>query len=365
MFLLVLDIHSIDCQTTTSPNFFDNCSFLSSTYISNSAVTNQFLLLNRTSIVLTAYYAFISPSTTISTYDLGLIYPFATTNYLVPFPLLFNCTSMMIQSCLLQRLAGSGTLMARDGEPINVPTSSINYTFALNQRGFYLREGQYQLSQCSLDNGQIIADNQTRFSIQIRYEKSQGKNATRLSSFAAKVWKGRNDIDKCEIVISVSFSTGSMPSLFNNHSEEKSIRFFCLGTTCNPTSDTCGSFNLTNCSPTTSTCTCLSSNPSITYLNLTLCADTFNDSGCSIFPKRCITWCNSTSNDLCICPSDTLRIQRNNLYVCELPVNAMNCSANDSIRRCPLGQICLNQQCTNVISSTTNAISTTTNQSNE
>lgn len=175
---LFLDIHLIHCQTSTS-NLTDNCSFSFNTYSSNSAVANQFTILNRTSIVLTAYYALISPSTTISAYDLGLIYSFATTNYFVPFPLLLNCTSMMIQSCLLQRVAGSSssTLMARDGEPINVRLSSINYTFALNQQGFYLGEGQYQLSNCSLNNGQIIADNQTKFSIQIRYEKSQGKNS--------------------------------------------------------------------------------------------------------------------------------------------------------------------------------------------
>lgn len=103
-------------------------------------------------------------------------------------------------------------------------------------------------------------------------------------------------------------------------------------------------------------------------MNFSLCADTLNVSGCGIFPQRCITWCNSTSNELCICPSDTLRIHRNNLYVCELSVNAMNCSPNDSIRRCPFGQICLNQQCKNEVISTTNAIittTTTTSQSNE
>lgn len=175
VFFLFLDIHSIHCQTTTpsSPNFVYNCSFLSNTYTSNGAVANQFTFLNRTSIVLTASYAFVSPSVSTSTYDLGLIYPFATNNYLVPFPLWLNCTSM-IQSCLLEKIAGS-RLTSRDGELINVPSSLINYTFALNQRVFYLGEGQYQLSNCLFNNGQAKTDNQTKFSIEIRYEKSSGK----------------------------------------------------------------------------------------------------------------------------------------------------------------------------------------------
>lgn len=169
VFFLFLDIHSIHCQTPSPPNFISNCSFVSNTYTSNSSVANQFTFLNRTSIVLTASYAFVSSST----YNLGLIYPFATNNYLVPFPLWLNCSSM-IESCLLERIAGS-RLSTRDGELINVPSSLINFTFAFNQRVFYLGEGQYQLSNCAFDNGRSKTDNQTKFSIQIRYEKSSGK----------------------------------------------------------------------------------------------------------------------------------------------------------------------------------------------
>jgi len=74
-------------------------------------------------------------------------------------------------------------------------------------------------------------------------------------------------------------------------------------------------------------------------------------------------------NSLCICPSDTLKIQRNNFYVCELPVDASNCSINDTIRRCSYGQTCTNGQCVNEISTTTATTiiitTTTTNQSNK
>ncbi len=90
-----------------------------------------------------------------------------------------------------------------------------------------------------------------------------------------------------------------------------------------------------------------------------------DNSNCTIFPTRCIMWCNSTTNNLCICPSDTLKIQRNNFYVCELPVNSLNCSINDSIRRCPLGQSCINGQCMNDIITTITAATTNINNSNE
>ncbi|CAF3550529.1 unnamed protein product [Rotaria sp. Silwood1] len=89
-----------------------------------------------------------------------------------------------------------------------------------------------------------------------------------------------------------------------------------------------------------------------------------NSSNCRIFPTRCVTWCNSTTNNLCICPINTLKIQRNNLYVCELLLNSFNCSTNDSIRRCPLGQICRNAQCTDDIITTTTITTLTTTQKN-
>jgi hypothetical protein len=103
----------------------------------------------------------------------------------------------------------------------------------------------------------------------------------------------------------------------------------------------------------------------VSYSNSLYCADTLNISNCSIFPTRCITWCNSTTNNLCICPSDTLKIQRNYLYVCELPVDSLNCSTNDSIRRCPLGQICTNGQCINDVTFTSIATTVTSTGSNE
>jgi hypothetical protein len=88
-----------------------------------------------------------------------------------------------------------------------------------------------------------------------------------------------------------------------------------------------------------------------------------NISNCNIFPTRCISWCNATTNNLCICPSDTLKIQRNSLYVCELPVDSLNCSINDTIRRCPYGQSCIDEQCMNDITTTipTTTATATTN----
>jgi len=116
-----------------------------------------------------------------------------------------------------------------------------------------------------------------------------------------------------------------------------------LGSSCDSTRDTCGSSLLTNCS--SSICTCLSSSSSlVSYSDSFYCADMMNHSNCTIFPSRCVTWCNQTKNYLCICPSDTLKIQRNNYFICELPVNSNNCLMND-IRRCPLGQCCFNGQC--------------------
>src|SRR5690349_8350160 len=90
VFLLLLYIHTAHCQTTT-PNFIYNCSFLNSTYSTNAAVLNQFQFVNQTSIILTAHYAFLSSISSISTFEVGLIYPFLTSNYLVPFPVIFNC----------------------------------------------------------------------------------------------------------------------------------------------------------------------------------------------------------------------------------------------------------------------------------
>jgi hypothetical protein len=161
---------------TTAVNLVYNCSFLNNTYSTNAAVSNQFTFINQTSIVLIAEYAFVSAPLSVSTYDLGLIYPFSSTNYFVPFPILLNCASI-VSSCQLKIMAGS-TVTSRDAEPINVALTQFNYTstsIQSNQRGLYLIQGQYQLSNCLLNDGQDVTDNQTIFNIQILYEKSVGK----------------------------------------------------------------------------------------------------------------------------------------------------------------------------------------------
>jgi hypothetical protein len=178
VFLLFLYIHTTHCQTTitTTPNFIYNCSFLNNSYSINAAVANQFQFVNQTSVILTADYAFASTSSSISTFEIGLIYPFSTSNYLVPFPILFNCASV-VRSCQLKTMAGT-TSTSRDSEAINVQLTPFNYTstsIPLNQMGFYLKQGQYQLSSCLLNDGSSITDNQTVFNIQIQYEKSVGK----------------------------------------------------------------------------------------------------------------------------------------------------------------------------------------------
>ncbi|CAF2589887.1 unnamed protein product [Rotaria sp. Silwood2] len=310
VFLLLIDIYTTHCQTTTAPNPIYGCSFLNNTYSTNAAVSNQFQFPNRTSIIFTASYTFLSSPLSISTFELGLIYPFSTLTYLVPFPVLFDCASI-VRSCQLQTMAVTASI-SRDSEPIRAQLTQFNYTstsIPLNQMGLYLREGQYKLSNCSLNDGQYITEPNTIFNIQIQYEKS-------------------------------------------------------VGTSCNPSTDTCGLSPLTTCSPSSSTCTCLSTSSVVSYSDSFYCADTMNASNCRIFPTRCVTWCNSTTNNLCICPINTLKIQRNNLYVCELPVNSFNCLTNDTIRRCPLGQICLNGQCTDDIITTTTTTILTTTQAN-
>ncbi|CAF1328303.1 unnamed protein product [Adineta steineri] len=304
VFLLIIYINTIDCQTitTTAPTFIYGCSFTNNTYLTNAAVSNQFQFLNSTSIKLTASYAFLSTPLSISTFGIGLIYPFSTSVNLVPFPVFLNCASS-IQSCQLGTIAVT-TTTTRASEPIGVQLSPFNYSSSssssilFNQMGLYLNQGSYQLSNCTLNNGQYMTDPQTIFNIQIQYEKT-------------------------------------------------------VGTSCNPSTDTCGISSLTTCSSSSLTCTCLSPNSLVSYSNSFYCADTLNSSNCNIFPSRCVTWCNATTNSLCICPSDTLKIQRNYTYVCELPVNSLNCSSNDSIRRCSLGQSCINGQCIDSIITTT------------
>jgi hypothetical protein len=174
VFLLFLYINTIHCQTTTTttPNIIYNCSFLNRTYLSNTAVADQIQFNNHTSIILTANYAFLSSA--FSTFELGLIYQFSISNFLVPFPVIFDCAEI-VRSCQLK------TITSGDSEPIHVQLTSFNYktttttSIPFNQMGLYLRQGRYELSNCSLNQGQQITDPQTRFYIKIQYEKSVGK----------------------------------------------------------------------------------------------------------------------------------------------------------------------------------------------
>jgi hypothetical protein len=173
VFLLFLDIH-LGYGQIPKPNIISNCSFLNQIYSSNSAVSDQIQFPNQTSIFLTASYSFLSSS---STFELGLIYQFSTLNYLVPFPVIFNCASI-VRSCQLKTIT-STRITTRDSEPIFVQLTAFNYTtrtsIPLNQMGLYLKQGRYQLSNCSLNTGEQITDPQTIFDIQIQYEKSLGK----------------------------------------------------------------------------------------------------------------------------------------------------------------------------------------------
>lgn len=162
--LIFLYICTINCE------ILSNCSFLNETYLSNLAVYDQIQFTNQTSVILTASYSF----STSSIYELGLIYQFSSSNYLVPFPIIFNCVKF-IQTCQLKTVTTS-----RVSESINVQLTSFNYTTKttsnlFNQMGLYLKQGRYQLSNCLSNNGQDITNPQTIFYIEIQYEKSVGK----------------------------------------------------------------------------------------------------------------------------------------------------------------------------------------------
>jgi hypothetical protein len=165
VFYFFLYIYTVHCQIL--PNIISNCSFLNKTYLSNIAVSDQIQFNNNTSIILTASYSFLSSS--FSPFQLGLIYQFSSSNFLVPFPIIFNCAER-VQSCQLKTITG----ISQDSEPIHVRLTSFNFT-TITSMGLYLKQGRYQLSNCSLNNGQQITDPQTTFYIQIQYEKSVGK----------------------------------------------------------------------------------------------------------------------------------------------------------------------------------------------
>ena len=70
-------------------------------------------------------------------------------------------------------------LTSHNSESIHVQLTSFNYSTRIssvkfNQMGLYLKEGRYQLSNCSLNYGQQMTDPKTIFYIQIQYEKSAG-----------------------------------------------------------------------------------------------------------------------------------------------------------------------------------------------
>ena len=134
------------------------------------------------------------------------------------------------------------------------------------------------------------------------------------------------------------------------------------GTPCEVNGSSCGPTSLISCS---STCQCRENFPPVTLFGSSYCADSLNGSNCQIFPSRCVTWCNSTSNDLCICPTGTLKIQRNGFFICELPVNALNCSINDPIYRCPFGQCCSSGRCLDCSSTVSTTVSGTTGGNND
>jgi len=170
MFVLFLYIQTTHCQSTIT-----NCTFFNQFYSNYSTVNNQFQFPNQTSIILTAQYDLFSTVGNLSRFQLGLIYRFPSiATDLVPFPIVFTCSPNVV-SCQLETMAGT-TSVTRLGEPITVNLINVNYTSVnIDQKSLYLRQGQYQLSRCLLDNGQLITDNQTIFSIQIQYEKPVGR----------------------------------------------------------------------------------------------------------------------------------------------------------------------------------------------
>lgn len=190
VFFLFLCIHIVNCQLTTTtttstaaPTLVYGCSFANSTYLSNAAASNQFRFLNSTSVSLAASYAFVSSPLTITTFEVGLIYPFSSSTNLVPFPVVFTCAST-VHSCQLKTVPGT-TVTSRDAEPIRVPLTPFNYSsnsIRPNQMGFYLKQGRYQLSNCSINDGADMTDPYTVFTIQIDYEKPVGKARSRLQT---------------------------------------------------------------------------------------------------------------------------------------------------------------------------------------
>ncbi|CAF1266685.1 unnamed protein product [Didymodactylos carnosus] len=259
-------------------------------------------MTNTTALLVASYYTGSSFSSTQDVKQLGLIYSF-NKNYFVPFPIMLTCSdTKQAQYCQYNTVYVNSRHITTRSEPISVSLTRLNYANIGSVYSLYLPQGRFQLTNCSL--GQNLSTDETfLLDIEIKYEQF-------------------------------------------------------VGNFCNPLTDTCGSSYLTSCSELSKTCTCnTQSSIQISTSIGPVCADTINASNCTIFPTRCMNWCNSTQNDFCICPSDTVKVVRSNSYVCELPLNS-NCSLSD-IRRCSPTQCCISTQCIDC-SLTTTILTTTT-----
>ena len=181
--LLILLLHLLLlCPPMDTFVLLSNCSFNADLYQRRAAVQNQFQIFNRTSLSLFASYAFQSLD---NRFQLGLIYPYGSNDYLLPFPLMLDCASD-VQSCQLKSISNPSS----NAEWIRVQLNSINYTDARtnqlwNQRSFFLKQGRYQLSNCSMNNGEFVTDPRTIFSLDIQNEKSQGEFVSSIVDVAS------------------------------------------------------------------------------------------------------------------------------------------------------------------------------------
>lgn len=298
-----------------------DCSFLSTIYHRQSAVENQFRLINESSIQLSASFSFLS-SKSFSHFELGLIYQYPSTDFFVPFPVDFNC-STNVDSCQIKSMTNTH-LSNNNAESIRVTLTSINYRTARTnyfwqKTGLFLRQGRYQLSNCTEKNGRSITDPRTIFFIEIQYEKPIGES---------------------------SFETRRRKILEDNRRFET---FLFTASQCNPNSNDCGPSSLIDCSSYSSTCQCVSTKnqfASIRIENSSFCADSLNESNCQIFPSRCVDWCNGSENVFCVCPSETRKIQREKKFFCELIDDRnLSCSIDDPIRLCSSSRCCVESRC--------------------
>lgn len=175
------------------PSIINDCSFSRDIYSSNSAFNGQFSFLNQTYIVLRAPFAFNSPNQNSTAFQLGSVYQFRNANFLIPFPIILNC-SQRVRRCQLKTIAVTNFVI-RDSEPIPASLNPFNYTNGtmsstttttmnsiFTQMGLYLKQGRYQLNNCTLNDGFDQTDPLQIFSIDIQYEKSIGKSLLFIDS---------------------------------------------------------------------------------------------------------------------------------------------------------------------------------------